>query len=172
MFISLARHSLPTPTTTLFFHGAEPPLIGVQEGSCPFGLWHVRVVWSGDRVFQVRFGRSPAPAPAPAPFARYLAGDPAALVGLRSVATEGDTVSARIYRAVREVPYGETATYGEVARRVGTVPRVVGTAMRLNPTPLVVPCHRVVAKDGLGGFSPSLELKQALLLIEAGKRTY
>ncbi|MDD3621634.1 MAG: MGMT family protein, partial [Methanofollis sp.] len=45
-------------------------------------------------------------------------------------------------------------------------------AMRLNPTPLIVPCHRVVAKDGLGGFSPSPELKQALLSMERGKRTY
>jgi len=144
----------------------------VHEGSCPFGLWHVHVVWSGDRVLQVRFGRSPSSSPAPAAFVRFLAGDPDALTGFVSVATEGDSVYARIYRAVQAIPYGETATYGEVARRVGTVPRVVGTAMRLNPTPLIVPCHRVVAKDGLGGFSPSPELKQALLSMERGKRTY
>ncbi|WP_067051912.1 methylated-DNA--[protein]-cysteine S-methyltransferase [Methanofollis ethanolicus] len=143
--------------------------MGVQEGSCPFGLWHVHVVWSGDRVLQVRFGRSPALARAPAPFVRYLAGDPAALVGLRSAAVEGDTVYARIYRAVQAVPYGETATYGEVAARVGTSARVVGNAMRANPTPLVVPCHRVVAKGGIGGFSPSVDLKRALLAMEAGR---
>jgi methylated-DNA-[protein]-cysteine S-methyltransferase len=144
--------------------------MGVQEGSCPFGLWHVHVVWSGDRVLQVRFVRSPDPAPAPAAFVRYLAGDPDALAGLRSVAVEGDAVHARVYRAVQAIPYGETATYGEVAARVGTSARVVGNAMRANPTPLVVPCHRVVAKGGIGGFSPSGDLKRALLVMEARKR--
>lgn len=144
----------------------------MHEGSCPFGLWHVHVAWEGDLVSRVCFLRHPASGGVPEQFTRYLAGDPTGLDGLCSVATEGESVFARIYRAVQEVPYGETTTYGEVARRVGTVPRVVGTAMRLNPTPLVIPCHRVVAKDGLGGFSPSPELKQALLSMERGKRTY
>ncbi|QYZ80041.1 MGMT family protein [Methanofollis formosanus] len=144
----------------------------MREGSCPFGLWHVHVAWEDDLVSRVRFLRYPAAGGAPEQFTRYLAGDPNGLAGLRSVATEGESVFARIYRAVQAVPYGETTTYGEVAGRVGTVPRVVGTAMRLNPTPLLVPCHRVVAKDGPGGFSPALELKQALLSLERGKRTY
>lgn len=138
----------------------------VQEGSCPFGLWHVHVVWSGDRVLQVRFGRSPSSSPAPAAFVRFLAGDPDALSGFVSVATEGDSVYARIYRAVQAIPYGKTATYGEIAAQVGTSARVVGNAMRTNPTPLVVPCHRVVAKNGIGGFTPSVDLKRALLAVE------
>ncbi|QSZ68053.1 methylated-DNA--[protein]-cysteine S-methyltransferase [Methanofollis aquaemaris] len=144
----------------------------MHEGSCSFGLWHVHVAWEDDFVSQVCFLRHPAAGGVPEQFTRYLAGDPAGLADLRSVATEGESVFARIYRAVQAVPYGETTTYGEVAARVGTVPRVVGTAMRLNPTPLVVPCHRVVAKDGPGGFSPSIELKQALLSLERGKRIY
>ena len=146
--------------------------MGVQEGSCPFGLWHVHVVWSGDRVLQVRFARSAAAGPAHPAFVRFLAGDPAALSGLVSVAAEGDTVYAQIYRAVQAVPYGETATYGEVAARVGTAARVVGNALHANPTPLLVPCHRVVAKAWIGGFSPSVDLKRALLSREERKRTY
>jgi methylated-DNA-[protein]-cysteine S-methyltransferase len=57
-------------------------------------------------------------------------------------------------------------TYGEIARLAGTGPRVVGQAMARNPTPLVIPCHRVVAAKGIGGFSPSIEIKEALLALE------
>ncbi len=49
---------------------------------------------------------------------------------------------------------------------VGTSPRVVGRAMANNPTPLVVPCHRIVAAHGIGGFSPAVEIKEALLAME------
>ena len=69
----------------------------------------------------------------------------------------------------REIPYGSTVTYGEIAREVGTSPRAVGQAMARNPTPLVIPCHRVVAADGIGGFSPSVEIKEALLAMEKAK---
>jgi methylated-DNA-[protein]-cysteine S-methyltransferase len=83
-----------------------------------------------------------------------------------TIVCEGETVSARIYRAVREVPYGSTATYGQIAALVGTSPRAVGRAMAHNLTPLVVPCHRIVAADGIGGFSPALEIKELLLARE------
>ncbi len=72
----------------------------------------------------------------------------------------------RIYRAVQQVPYGSTSTYGEIASKVGTSPRVVGQAMARNPVPLVIPCHRIVAADGIGGFSSPLEIKEALLAME------
>ena len=88
------------------------------------------------------------------------------LTGLATIACEGDAISARIYRAVREVPYGSTATYGQIAALVGTSPRAVGRAMAHNPTPLVVPCHRIVAAKGIGGFSPALEIKELLLALE------
>ncbi|HQN91559.1 MAG TPA: methylated-DNA--[protein]-cysteine S-methyltransferase, partial [Methanoculleus sp.] len=72
----------------------------------------------------------------------------------------------RIYRAVRGIPCGKTAAYSEIAISVGTAPRVVGLAMSRNPTPIVVPCHRVVAKTGIGGFSPDPAIKEALLAME------
>jgi methylated-DNA-[protein]-cysteine S-methyltransferase len=102
----------------------------------------------------------------PAPILKYCAGHVVDLSGLATIACEGETVSARIYRAVREVPYGSTATYGQIAALVGTSPRAVGRAMAHNPTPLVVPCHRIVAADGIGGFSPALEIKELLLARE------
>jgi methylated-DNA-[protein]-cysteine S-methyltransferase len=62
----------------------------------------------------------------------------------------------RIYEATRRLAWGETATYGELARRVGSpgAARAVGQAMGRNPIPLIVPCHRVLASGhGIGGFS-------------------
>ncbi len=74
--------------------------------------------------------------------------------------------SEEFTREVRKIPYGGTCTYGEIAEKISTSPRVVGQAMRRNPTPLVIPCHRVVGKNGIGGFTPSPEIKEALLEME------
>jgi methylated-DNA-[protein]-cysteine S-methyltransferase len=64
-------------------------------------------------------------------------------------------------------PFGTTVTYGELGRLAGVDdPRDVGVLMARNPLPLVVPCHRVVASDGLGGFGGGLELKRRLLELE------
>ncbi|KUG19647.1 MAG: MGMT family protein [Methanomicrobiaceae archaeon] len=142
----------------------------IMTGSCRFGLWHVHVAWKGDLVHHLRFAREGIDGPVPDVIRQYCAGKPVDPVSLRSIATAGDTVSAAIYRAVRSVPYGETATYGEIALRVGTSPRAVGGAMARNPTPLVVPCHRIVAQGGIGGFSPAVEIKEALLRMEARER--
>ena len=88
------------------------------------------------------------------------------LAGIASPADEGDGKTAAIYRAVLRVGYGEVATYGEIAERVGTSPRAVGQAMARNPTPLVIPCHRIIAKHGIGGFTPPIEIKRELLAME------
>jgi methylated-DNA-[protein]-cysteine S-methyltransferase len=64
-------------------------------------------------------------------------------------------------------PYGTTVTYGELGARAGVEdPRDVGVLMARNPLPLVVPCHRVVASDGLGGYGGGLDLKRRLLELE------
>jgi methylated-DNA-[protein]-cysteine S-methyltransferase len=140
--------------------------MAILTGSCRFGLWHVHVAWQDDLVYRVRFAREGIAGSVPEEILRYCAGRPADLSSLRSVATEGDSTFARIYRAVRTIPCGGTVTYGEVARVVGTAPRAVGAAMARNPTPIVVPCHRVVAKTGMGGFTPDLAIKEALLAME------
>lgn len=68
---------------------------------------------------------------------------------------------------VAAAPFGRTVTYGELGRRAGEDdPREIGRMMATNPLPLVVPCHRVVAADGLGGYGGGLELKRRLLELE------
>jgi len=138
----------------------------VLTGSCRLGLWHVQVTWSGNTVHRIRFATTGSTGPVPEQIQKYCAGHPIDLTRFDSVAPRDDSVYARIYRAVQEIPYGSTATYGEIARIAGTSARVVGQAMARNPTPLVIPCHRVVAADGIGGFSPSVEIKQELLALE------
>jgi methylated-DNA-[protein]-cysteine S-methyltransferase len=64
-------------------------------------------------------------------------------------------------------PYGTTVTYGDLGRQAGVAdPRDVGVFMSRNPLPLVIPCHRVVATDGLGGYGGGLDLKRRLLELE------
>lgn len=67
--------------------------------------------------------------------------------------------------AVAAIPPGETLTYGDVARKIGRpkAARAVGVALAKNPFPLVIPCHRVVAAHGLGGYSCGPDLKRRLL---------
>lgn len=69
---------------------------------------------------------------------------------------------------VAAAPFGRTITYGELGRRAGEPdPREIGRMMATNPLPLVVPCHRVVAADGLGGYGGGLDLKRRLLELES-----
>ena len=68
------------------------------------------------------------------------------------LAPTGTPFRRRVWQALREIPPGQTVSYGELALRLGSAPRAVGQACGANPVPIVVPCHRVVAKNGLGGF--------------------
>lgn len=71
-----------------------------------------------------------------------------------------------VLELVREIPYGKIMTYGEIARFLKTSPRSVGRVLKLNPAPVIIPCHRVVSKSGLGGFSYGLKIKMELLKLE------
>lgn len=86
------------------------------------------------------------------------------------LAPEGSDHQKRVWWAMNEIPYGETWTYGELARRANSVARAVGGACGANPIPVILPCHRVVAANGgAGGFSGKggLVTKSALLEIES-----
>ncbi|BBD71676.1 methylated-DNA--protein-cysteine methyltransferase [Sulfodiicoccus acidiphilus] len=72
----------------------------------------------------------------------------------------------RVFKEVTKIVWGTTSTYKEVAAKVGTSPRAVGVALSKNPLLLVIPCHRVVAENGLGGYSRGVELKRKLLELE------
>ena len=67
---------------------------------------------------------------------------------------EGTPFRKKVWQALREVPYGQTRSYGEIAREVDSAPRAVGGACGANPIAIVVPCHRIVGAGGwIGGFS-------------------
>jgi O-6-methylguanine DNA methyltransferase len=86
----------------------------------------------------------------------------------------GTAFQVEVWTALRDIPYGETRSYAEMAEIVGrpTAVRAVGTANGANPLSLVVPCHRVVNTGGkLGGYAGGLELKQKLLAMESTKPT-
>lgn len=65
---------------------------------------------------------------------------------------QGTPFQQQVWRALMDIEPGQTVSYGALARRLGTAPRAVGAACRANPIPLIVPCHRVVAAAGLGGY--------------------
>jgi len=71
----------------------------------------------------------------------------------------------KVRRAMAAIPYGETRTYGEIAAAVGAPAQAVGQACGANPVPILIPCHRILGRAGLGGFSApgGVETKVALL---------
>ena len=90
------------------------------------------------------------------------------------LAMAGSEFQRRVWRALQEIPYGETISYGEQARRLGppATPRNVGATNGRNPISIIVPCHRVVGSDGsLTGYGCGLERKRMLLDLEAGALT-
>lgn len=85
--------------------------------------------------------------------------------------THGSDYQERVWRALRRIPAGRVLSYGQLAGKLASGARAVGSACRANPVPIVVPCHRVVAGSGLGGFmggkAPAqLAIKQWLLTHE------
>jgi methylated-DNA-[protein]-cysteine S-methyltransferase len=86
------------------------------------------------------------------------------------LASEGSEFQKKVWAELQRIPYGETASYGDIARRLGYEPvisRAVGVANASNPLPIVVPCHRVVGSDGsLTGYAGGVERKRILLDLE------
>ncbi len=86
------------------------------------------------------------------------------------VALSGTEFQVSVLEALQKIPYGETVSYGEIAKRIGRpkAVRAVGAANGRNPIPIVVPCHRVIGSSGdLTGFGGGLDTKEALLRLEA-----
>jgi methylated-DNA-[protein]-cysteine S-methyltransferase len=100
---------------------------------------------------------------------RYFAGDLAALDGLPT-ATSGTAFQREVWRALREIPYGQTVSYAELAKRIGrpAAVRAVGLANGANPIGVIVPCHRVIGANGsLTGYGGGIERKRWLLVHES-----
>ncbi|HSL81555.1 MAG TPA: methylated-DNA--[protein]-cysteine S-methyltransferase [Thermoanaerobaculia bacterium] len=140
------------------------------------------LVAGGDGLQEIRFGAGGATGPlaedrqadgtdilreAQAQLAAYFAGR------LREfdlpLAPRGGAFELRVWQALREIPYGATCSYFDIARRLGSpgASRAVGAANGRNPMPIVVPCHRVIGADGsLTGYGGGLETKRYLLRLE------
>ena len=88
------------------------------------------------------------------------------------LAPEGTSFQSQVWRALCDIPYGETASYGEIAKRIGNpkAVRAVGLANGSNPIAVIIPCHRVIGSNGsLTGYGGGLPIKQALLALERGQ---
>ena len=87
------------------------------------------------------------------------------------MAPQGTAFQLSVWQALEDIPYGQTASYGQIARQIGrpTAFRAVGAANGRNPLPVVIPCHRVVGSDGrLTGYTGGLHIKEFLLTLERG----
>ena len=83
------------------------------------------------------------------------------------LAPRGTVFQRRVWDALRQIPYGETRSYGALAAALSSSPRAVGAAVGRNPLSLLIPCHRVLGSGGaLTGYAGGLERKRALLALE------
>lgn len=100
-----------------------------------------------------------------AELARYWAGE--AVSFTVPVAPVGTPFQQRVWAALRAIPWGRAISYAELAVRVGSNPRAVGQANGANPVGIIVPCHRVIGRDGsLVGYAGGIEMKRFLLKLE------
>jgi methylated-DNA-[protein]-cysteine S-methyltransferase len=158
-----------TRDTTVARRTAEGSVgvFGVEATSS--GVRRVRLPGDGPRLLDTATrGAADANARlATTQIAEYLAGDREEFD--LALDWEGvDTTRRHVLETLCEIaPYGSTVTYGELGRKSGIDDaREIGVHMARNPLPLVVPCHRVLASDGLGGYGGGLELKRRLLELE------
>jgi methylated-DNA-[protein]-cysteine S-methyltransferase len=151
----------------------------VYDVIIPFPKMKVAVATRGDRVVGIRYLPPATEAKAPAnelaaraarQLERYRE-DPDVKFDL-PLLIEGTEFQRRLWAALCEIPRGKTMTYGDMARKLNGEARAVGQACGDNRLPIVIPCHRVVAADGIGGFSHStggyqIEAKRWLLMHES-----
>ncbi len=140
--------------------------------SLPSPIGELTIEEEEERIVAIRWGNgaagngSPLLNEAARQLAAYFAGD------LRDfnlpLRLRGSAFETRVWAAMQAIPYGETRAYGDLAETLGSAPRAIGRACGTNPIPIVIPCHRVLAKKGLGGYSGAggLATKQRLLALE------
>ena len=135
---------------------------GISETriTAPFGALCIRV---GERaVLSIDFAQETGDAVLPSSalarqtiaLLRAYFDDPGTRFGV-PLAPAGTPFQQRVWRALIEIPVGDVMTYGELAKRLDSAPRAIGQACAANPIPIIIPCHRVVARSGIGGFMGS-----------------
>jgi methylated-DNA-[protein]-cysteine S-methyltransferase len=106
---------------------------------------------------------------------RYLKGQPVDFRDVEIDISDLPGFTRRVLEELRKIPYGETRSYLDIARCAGRPSggRAVGQAVKKNPIPIIVPCHRVIRHDGsLGGFGLGEKIKKRLLFLEGVKKTW
>jgi methylated-DNA-[protein]-cysteine S-methyltransferase len=153
--------SMDSPIGELLLLGDDQALHGLymQEGRKPVKI-------------SPQWQRSAAPfASVRAQLREYFAGERVAFQ--TPLEMDGTQFERRVWRALIDIPYGETVSYGEIAKRIDqpSAARAVGLANGRNPIAVIVPCHRVIGADGsLTGYGGGLARKRLLLELEAGVR--
>jgi len=104
---------------------------------------------------------------------RYFSGEPVSFKEYKVDYSGYTDFQRRVLEATRKIPYGQTRSYGEIAKAAGSpgAARAVGQVMAHNRTCIIVPCHRVVASNGIGGFTGGIEYKVRLLKLEGSLKT-
>jgi methylated-DNA-[protein]-cysteine S-methyltransferase len=163
---SINKHLIATPIGNLLITVENEKLIGISFAD-PKTIVATDVVAGFNPRYTIRGLKSAATslriknkelATSPTPFAKAVLTEIANYFKkanhkftIKAFAT-GTELQKKIWHACQKIASGQTKTYSDIAKEIGTSPRVVGNAMRSNPIMLVIPCHRVVAKNGLGGF--------------------
>jgi len=166
---AVAHASLTTPIGVINLFGTARGLLALALPSEPRAAAEVsvrRLLGSGAAIIRED---ETVLAPALTQLAAYFAGT------LRAfdlpLDPRGTPFQRRVWDAVAAVPYGETRSYGEIARAIGhaRAVRAVGAANGANPLALIIPCHRVIGSDGkLHGYGGGLDTKRQLLALERG----
>lgn len=135
-------------------------------------LGNVELVTEGERLCELSFTRAKPTRGSPdrigAAIREYFRGTRKDLRDIPVDLSGSTPFERKVYEATRQIPFGKVATYGQIAKAIGhpNAQRAVGNALGKNPIGIVIPCHRVVGWDSLGGFTGGLEHKKRLLRFE------
>lgn len=148
----------------VIFYESKIGRIGINEKGGRIASVYIR----NDKLPEdMEIGETPLLKEAVRQFERYFAGE------LKEfslpLAPEGTDFMKQVWTALCEIPYGKTATYGEIAEKIGKpkAARAVGLANNRNPIPIIIPCHRVIGANGsLTGYAGGLDMKKRLLDLE------
>ena len=148
---------------------------GVRAAVVASPVGRLVLVAEGDAIVRLHWGESALPEAAPDPLLAEARAQLAAYFAGRltrftlPLAPGGSAFERRVWRALCAIPFGDTVTYGALARDLSSAPRAVGRAVARNPLPILIPCHRVVGSRGaLVGYSGAggVATKRALLVHE------
>ena len=142
-------------------------IVLAADGDALVGLWFSGQAHFGAGLQEAEAGDCAALREAKAWLDDYFAGKVPARAP--KLAPRGTEFQRKVWAALLEIPRGETATYGELAKTLGSHARAVGGAVGRNPISILIPCHRVVGADGsLTGYAGGTDRKAALLQLENG----